>query len=105
MVSSPIFHLLQKRFGPLRGGISSNQAENPEKANGVSVGEEQAETERRSCQAQVPGRPAPGVRGLDGDAPALLTRIEETDRPIDEIVYKLYGLTDEEIGIVEQAVG
>ncbi|MEA2046197.1 MAG: hypothetical protein U9N48_06730 [Euryarchaeota archaeon] len=35
----------------------------------------------------------------------LLTRIEETDRLIDEIVYKLYGLTDEEIGIVEQAVG
>ncbi len=35
----------------------------------------------------------------------LLTRIEETDRLIDEIVYKLYGLTDEEIGIVEQAAG
>ncbi len=35
----------------------------------------------------------------------LLARIEETDRLIDEIVYKLYGLTDEEIGIVEQAVG
>ncbi len=35
----------------------------------------------------------------------LLARIEKTDRLIDEIVYKLYGLTDEEIGIVEQAVG
>ncbi|MEA2045925.1 MAG: hypothetical protein U9N48_05310 [Euryarchaeota archaeon] len=36
---------------------------------------------------------------------SLLTRIEETDRLIDQVVYKLYGLTDEEIGIVEQVVG
>jgi len=35
----------------------------------------------------------------------LLARIEETDRLIDQIVYKLYGLNDEEIGIVEQATG
>ena len=35
----------------------------------------------------------------------LLAQIEETDRLIDEIVYKLYGLNDEEIGIVEQAAG
>ncbi|MHC1593979.1 MAG: hypothetical protein ACXQT2_01550 [Methanotrichaceae archaeon] len=39
------------------------------------------------------------------DFPELLARIEETDRLIDPIVYKLYGLTEEEIGIVEQAVG
>jgi hypothetical protein len=31
----------------------------------------------------------------------LLARIEATDRLIDRIVYKLYGLTDEEIGVVE----
>ncbi len=35
----------------------------------------------------------------------LLARIEETGRLIGEIVYKLYSLTDEEIGIVEQALG
>ncbi len=36
----------------------------------------------------------------------LLTRIEETDhRLIDQVAYKLYSLTDEEIGIVEQAAG
>ena len=35
----------------------------------------------------------------------LLAQIEKTDRLIDEIVYKLYGLTDEEIGIVERASG
>ncbi|GAA0716837.1 putative DNA binding protein [Halorubrum trapanicum] len=32
-------------------------------------------------------------------------KIEETDALIDEIVYELYGLTDEEIEIVEEAVG
>ncbi len=35
----------------------------------------------------------------------LLARIEETDRLIDQVVYKLYGLTDEEIGIVEGVAG
>jgi len=32
-------------------------------------------------------------------------KIEKTDALIDEIVYELYGLTDEEIEIVEEAVG
>ena len=31
----------------------------------------------------------------------LLARIEATDRLIDQIVYRLYGLTDEEIVVVE----
>lgn len=31
----------------------------------------------------------------------LVTRIERTDWLIDQIVYKLYGLTEEEIAIVE----
>jgi type II restriction/modification system DNA methylase subunit YeeA len=35
----------------------------------------------------------------------LEEKIERTDALIDEIVYDLYGLTDEEIEIVEQAVG
>ncbi len=30
-------------------------------------------------------------------------QIEATDRQIDHLVYELYGLTDEEIGIVEGA--
>lgn len=29
--------------------------------------------------------------------------IKRTDRSIDELIYKLYGLTDEEIGIVKDA--
>jgi len=35
----------------------------------------------------------------------LEAKIERTDDLIDEIVYELYGLTDEEIEIVEGAVG
>lgn len=37
-------------------------------------------------------------------AEELDERIERTDELIDEIVYELYGLTDEEIEIVENAV-
>ena len=35
----------------------------------------------------------------------LLERIEKTDRLIDAVVYRLYGLTEEEIGIVEGRTG
>ncbi|MDB2286831.1 Eco57I restriction-modification methylase domain-containing protein [Halorubrum ezzemoulense] len=38
-------------------------------------------------------------------AEELDAKIEQTDALIDEIVYELYGLTDEEIEIVEDAVG
>jgi hypothetical protein len=38
-------------------------------------------------------------------AAELDAQIERTDELIDEIVYDLYGLTDEEIEIVEDAVG
>ncbi|MEA1930640.1 MAG: hypothetical protein U9O06_03720 [Euryarchaeota archaeon] len=38
-------------------------------------------------------------------AEELEAEIEQTDALIDEIVYELYGLTDEEIEIVEEAVG
>ena len=38
-------------------------------------------------------------------AEELDAKIEQTDELIDEIVYELYGLTDEEIEIVEEAVG
>ena len=35
----------------------------------------------------------------------LHRQIEATDRQIDKLVYKLYDLTDEEIEIVEAAIG
>ena len=38
-------------------------------------------------------------------AEELDAKIEQTDQLIDEIVYELYGLTEEEIEIVEEAVG
>jgi len=38
-------------------------------------------------------------------ADELDEKMEKTDALIDEIVYGLYGLTDEEIEIVEEAVG
>ena len=38
-------------------------------------------------------------------AAKLDEKIERTDALIDELVYELYGLTDEEIEIVEDAVG
>ena len=34
----------------------------------------------------------------------LLTRIQQTDVLIDQVVYQLYGLTDQEIAIVEGVV-
>ena len=34
----------------------------------------------------------------------LLKRIEATDKLIDQIVYRLYGLTDDEIKIVEESI-
>jgi len=33
---------------------------------------------------------------------ALQRQIDETDRQIDQLVYELYGLTNEEIAIVEE---
>jgi len=39
------------------------------------------------------------------NAEELDEKLEQTDALIDEIVYELYGLTDEEIEIVEEAVG
>ena len=35
----------------------------------------------------------------------LQRQIETTDRQIDQLVYELYGLTDEEIKIVEESAG
>lgn len=34
---------------------------------------------------------------------AVQRQIDATDRRIDRLVYRLYGLTDEEIAIVEEA--
>ena len=41
------------------------------------------------------------AEGVPHEKAALQRRIEMTDRQIDALVYELYGLSDEEIGIVE----
>lgn len=38
-------------------------------------------------------------------AEELETKVEQTDNVIHEIVYELYGLTDEEIEIVKETIG
>jgi len=38
---------------------------------------------------------------IPGDKTCLQRQINVTDRQIDKLVYELYGLTEEEIGIVE----
>jgi len=38
---------------------------------------------------------------VPGDRTALQAQIDATDRDIDGLVYELYGLTEEEIAIVE----
>jgi hypothetical protein len=37
------------------------------------------------------------------DQTAIQRQIDATDRQIDQLVYELYGLTDDEIRIVEEA--
>jgi hypothetical protein len=39
---------------------------------------------------------------LEHEKTVILRQIEATDRQIDELVYELYGLTEEEIKIVEE---
>ena len=54
-----------------------------------------------------PPRPPTGVGGSDWEGPrrwaAIQRQIDATDRQIDQFVYELYGLTDDEIRIVEDA--
>jgi hypothetical protein len=61
---------------------------------------------RGKMRRDVEGREAQGKikREFEDSMPKLkplLTRIEATDRLIDQIVYRLYGLTEEEMKIIE----
>jgi hypothetical protein len=40
---------------------------------------------------------------IEGERSIIQHQIDATDRQIDQLVYELYGLTDEEIAIVEEA--
>ena len=46
---------------------------------------------------------APAASKLPGRQTASIRQLDATDRQIDKLVYELYGLTEEEIAIVEEA--
>jgi len=54
-------------------------------------------------QAMLDLHKALSSAGPEHERTLLARRIEATDRQIDRLVYELYGLTEEEIGIVETA--
>jgi len=45
----------------------------------------------------------PFIPTTSGRNPQKQAKVKEYERQIDELVYKLYGLTDEEIKIVEES--
>ena len=45
----------------------------------------------------------PPTASIPADKDLCQRQIEATDRQIDALVFKLYGLTDEEIAVVESA--
>ena len=42
------------------------------------------------------------IKRLKAEAQTLKLEIEKTDKEIDHLVYELYGLSEDEIGIVEE---
>jgi len=64
-------------------------------------------------QIEIPDYNKPNVvhkvvnewQSLQDEIQSLQSKIEQTDREIDQMVYELYGLTDDEIEIVEESVG
>ena len=62
----------------------------------VSVSYSQARTEvERLVERKLAGAAVPAERDL------YRRQVESTDRQIDALVYELYGLTEEEIRVVE----
>jgi hypothetical protein len=55
--------------------------------------------EAKALYSEYPGAPD----SMDRQTP-LIGRFEATDEPIDQIVYRLYGFTSEEIKIVERKI-
>jgi hypothetical protein len=58
------------------------------------------EAGHRSCPSRARKGVSGRVRGIGGQAAA--ERIRQTDELIDAVVYRLYGLTEEEMAIVEE---
>jgi hypothetical protein len=56
------------------------------------------------AKAEVEGLVERFARNLDVYKQLYQRQIEATDRQIDALVYELYGLTEEEIAVVEETV-
>jgi type II restriction/modification system DNA methylase subunit YeeA len=78
---------------PFREVVFSNPADVARHDKMVALVEEMLELHKRLAAAKS-----------DADNQRLQRAIKATDRKIDALVYELYGLTDEEIRIVEESL-
>jgi hypothetical protein len=75
---------------PIRAINFSDAADIARHGRMVALVERMLELHRKLAAASVPA-----------DKDLYRRQIESTDRQIDALVYELYGLTEEEIGVVE----
>jgi hypothetical protein len=76
---------------PLRDNLSAGTASLPEELLGLG-------------QQMISLHATAAVAKTDHKRALLERQIEATDREIDRLVYQLYGLTDEEITVVENSI-
>ncbi len=81
---------LSKVLKPVKSLMTLNHDDGLKGDNGLSVGPDAILAKGQLPQARTPH-----------EQTALERQIEATDRQIDALVYELYALTEEEIGIVE----
>ena len=79
---------------PIRAIDSRKPADKASHDQMVALVEQMLDLNKQLAEAKIPQ-----------DKTVLQRQIEATDRQIDELVYELYGLTEEEIKIVEKGLG
>ena len=77
---------------PIRTIDASNPADVARHSSMVSLVDQMLELHKQHAAART-----------SHEKTAIQRQIEATDGQIDRLVYELYGLTEEEIGIVEEA--
>jgi hypothetical protein len=88
----PKIVLKETRSLPIRPIDSSNKADIGQHDKMVSLVEQMLALHKSLGNAKTPH-----------DKESLQRQIDATDRQIDQLVYELYGLTDDEIRIVEES--
>ncbi|MBN2515213.1 MAG: hypothetical protein JXC33_04180, partial [Deltaproteobacteria bacterium] len=78
---------------PIRTIDFSNPADTARHDRMVELVEQMLDLNKRLAAATMPQ-----------EKTVIQRRIETTDRQIDQLVYELYGLTEEEIRIVEEGI-